>query len=73
MLTTVIDFPAFGYDLPIKKSMPYIYVLFGQGFGKGFWGNKWKHLLFDHFFTRVRNTGWPMHVAPLLVNLANQN
>jgi len=74
MLTTVTDFTALGYDLPIKKSMrPYIYVLFGQGFGKGFWGNRWKHLLFDHFFTRGRNTGWPIHVAPLLVNLANPN
>jgi hypothetical protein len=36
----------------------------GRGFGKSFWGNKWKHYLFETFYTKAnKNFSLPMKVA----------
>lgn len=39
-----------------------------KGFGKSFWGNKWKHFIFDNFYTNANNpTNLPMKTPKVTV------
>ena len=43
------------------KSAGHMLEAAGKGFGKCYWGNRWKHVLFEHFFCQAEDTPLSHH------------